>query len=168
MKGKIFKSTVVQGVGFLSTGLWIGGYHPVALGLFMAVWCSRLIRFPLFPIMTIGIILASGFLTGIKYGLVMFTIMIVNYIMSEKKSRVPIWQGALLGGGVLGVMEFIDIYMSGGESKQYILALLATVLASALSIIFYRIIDIIQMPKDKERRKQDKDVYKEVYKERLS
>ena len=168
MKGKVLKSSVVQGVGFLSTYLWIGGYHPIALGLFMAVWCSRLIRFPLFPIMTIGIILASGFLTGIKYGLVMFTIMIVNYIMSDKRSRVPIWQGALLGGGVLGVMEFIDIYMSGGDTKQYILALLATLLATSLSIIFYRIIDMIQVPRDKERGRQSKDVYKEVYKEKLS
>ncbi len=168
MKGKILKSSLVQGAGFLSTQLWIGGYHPVALGMFMAVWCSRLIRFPLFPIMTIGIVMASGLLVGIKYGLVMFTIMIVYYIMGEKHQRVPIWQGAMLGGGVLGVMEIIDIYMSGGETKQYILALLATLLAVSLSIIFYRLINMMQMPGNKERGRRDKDIYKEVYKEKLS
>ena len=172
MKGKIIKSTVIQAVGWVTTQLWIGGYHPVAMGLFMAVWCSRLIRFPMFPIMTIGIFVATGFLSAAKYGLVMFTIMIVYHIMEDKRSRVHIINGALLGGGVLGVMEVIDIYMSGGEAKQYAFALLATLLAMSLSIIFYRIIEMIQMPNDKERGRQEKshvkDAYKEVYREKLS
>ena len=38
MKGKIFKSIVVQAIGYLSTQAWIGGFQPVAMGLFMAVW----------------------------------------------------------------------------------------------------------------------------------
>lgn len=168
MKGKILKSLIAYVVGFLSTWLWIGGYHPIAFGIFMAVWASRLIRFPLFPIMVGGIILTSGILTGIKYGLVMFTIIIVNYIMSEKRGRVHILQGAFLGGGVLAVMEVIDIYMSGGEVRQYAFALLSTLLAMSLSIVFYRIIDMIQLPKDKEGGRQKRDVYKEVYKETLS
>lgn len=180
MKAKVIKSTVVQAVGFMTTQLWIGGYHPVAMALFMAVWCSRLIRFPLFPIMTAGIFIASGFLSAAKYGLVMFTIMIVYYIMEEKRTRIHILKGALLGGGVLGVMEFIDIYMSGGDGKQYVLAGLATLLAMSLSIVFYRIIEMIQMPGDKERGRHEKghsknvykevykDAYKEAYKEKLS
>lgn len=168
MKGKILKSIVVQAIGYLSTWAWIGGFHPVAMALFMAVWCSRLIRFPLFPIMTAGMVMASGILVGAKYGLVMFTIMVVYYIMEDKRSRVPILKGALLGGGVLAVMEFIDIYMAGGNGRQYALAALSTILAMSLSIIFYRIIDMIQMPKDKARGKQEKDAYKDAYKEKLS
>ena len=169
MKAKVIKSTVVQAAGFATTQLWIGNYHPVALGLFMAVWCSRLIRFPLFPIMTAGIFLASGFLAAAKYGLVMFTIMIVYRIMEEKRARVPILRAAFLGGGVLAVMEFIDIYMSDGSSEQYLFAGLATLLAMSLSLIFYRIIEIIQMPNDRERGRHDKErgknVYKDIYKE---
>ena len=117
MRGKLIKSAVVQAVGWMTTQLWIGGYHPVAMGLFMAVWCSRLIRLPLFPIMTAGFIMTSGFIIGVKYGLVSLTIMIVFYIMEEKNSRVHILKGALLGGGVLAVMEVIDIYMSGGGGR---------------------------------------------------
>ncbi len=168
MKGRILKSTIVQAIGYLSTWVWIGGYHPIAMGLFMAVWCSRLIRFPLFLIMTAGMVMASGMLVGAKYGMVMFTIMVVYYIMEDKRSRVPILKGALLGGGVLAVMEFIDIYMSNGSNSQYMLATISTIFAMSLSIVFYRIIDMIQLPKDKARGKQDKDVYEDVYREKLS
>ena len=171
MKSKLLKSTAVYVTGWLSTKLWLGGFHPIGMALFMAVWCSRLLRFPLFPIMTAGIVTTSGFLIGAKYGLVMLTIMIVYHIMEENRSRVPILNGALLGGGVLCVMEVLDIYMSDGEWKQYALAVTSSILAVSLSIIFYKIIEIMQMPPDKHRGKQKRDAYEEKlssYEEKMS
>lgn len=171
MKGKFLKSLVVYVAGGLSTKLWIGGFHPVALALFIATWCSRLIRFPILPIITVGIAMVSGLLVGIKYGLVMFTIAIVLNIMEEKRSRVPIFQAVLLGGGVMAVMEFMDLYMSGEEIMQYGMAALSIVLAMSLGVIFYKIIEMFQMPQDKLRTKSENGTYKEQldsYEERMN
>lgn len=171
MRGKILKSAAAQMIGFMTTGATFAGYQPVAIGFFIAVWCSRLIRFPLFPIMVAGLLISSGLLTGAKYSLVLFTIMVVFYIMEGKKSRVPIITGAFLGGGVLYVMELTDYYMSAGTSTQLMMATASSVLAVSLSIVFYKIIEIFQMPQNKERGRQEKDAYKEKlnsYEERMN
>ena len=171
MKGRVFKSAVVYVGGWLTTKLWIIGFHPVAVALFMATWCSRLIRVPIFPIITLGIISSSGFLVGIKYGLVMLTIAIVLNIMEEKHRRVPILQAVMLGGGVLLVMEAMDLYMSGKGYMQYGMAFLSTILAISLGIIFYKIIEMFQMPKGKVKEKTKKEAYKEqldTYEERMN
>lgn len=171
MKGKIFKSAVVQMIGLLTTQITLGGYQPVAIGFFIAVWCSRLIRFPLYPIMVIGMFMASGLLIGAKCALVMFSIMIVFYIMEGKKSRVPIMTGALLGCGVLYTMELTDAIMSDGGKQQIMMATATTVLALSLSIVFYKIIEMFQMPQSKDRGRQERDTYKEKlnsYEERMN
>lgn len=171
MRGKILKSAAVQMIGFMTTWATFAGYQPVAIGFFIAVWCSRLIRFPLFPIMVAGLLISSGLLKGAKYSLVLFTIMVVFYIMEGKKSRVPIIAGAFLGGGVLYVMELTDYYMSAGTSTQLMMATASSVLAVSLSIVFYKIIEIFQMPQNKERGRQEKDAYKEKlnsYEERMN
>ena len=76
MKGRVIKSVVVQMIGYLSTLGALMGFHPLAVGLFIAVWCSRLIRFPMFPIIVVGIGINSGLLSAGKYGLVLFTIVL--------------------------------------------------------------------------------------------
>lgn len=171
MREKILKSAAAQMIGFMTTWATFGGYQPVAVGFFIAVWCSRLIRFPLYPIMVTGLVISSGLLAGAKYALVLFTIMVVFYIMEGKKSRVPIITGAFLGGGVLYMMELTDYYMSSGESSQLIMATATSVLAVSLGIVFYKIIEIFQMPRDRQRGKQEKDAYKEKlnsYEERMN
>lgn len=171
MKGKILKSVIVQMIGFLTTLAQVGGFQPIALGFFIAVWCSRLIRMPLYPIMVVGMIMSSGLLLGVKYALVMFAIMVVFYIMEGKHSRVYIITGALLGGGVLYAMELTDIYMSQSGREQFMMATATTILAVSLSIVFYKIIEMFQMPQGKERGKQEKDAYKEKlnsYEERMN
>lgn len=171
MKGRILKSTVVQMIGFIMTWAAFSGYQPIAIGYFIALWCSRLIRFPMFPIMTVGFFINSGFLSGAKYSLVLFTIMIVLYILEGKKSRVPIMTGAFLGGGVLYAMELTDYFMAPGHSRQLLLATASTILAVSLSILFYKIMELFQMPRDRENRRQEKDGYKEKlnsYEERMN
>lgn len=171
MKGRILKSAIVQMIGLLTTQVALGGYQPVAIGFFIAVWCSRLIRFPLYPLMVIGMFSASGLLLGVKYALVMFAIMIVFYIMEGRQSRVPIITGALLGGGVLYAMELTDVFMSDSGGEQLVMATATTILAISLSVLFYKLIEMFQMPQSKERGRQDKDVYKEKlnsYEERMN
>lgn len=171
MKGKILKSVVVQMIGLLTTQITLEGYQPVAIGFFVAVWCSRLIRFPLYPIMLIGMFMASGFLLGMKYGLVMFAIMIVLYIMEGRKTRVPIITGTLLSGGVLYAMELTDIIMSDSGNEQIMMATATTILMLSLSIIFYKIIEMFQMPQRKDRGRQEKDACREKldsYEERMN
>ncbi len=171
MKGKLLKSAVVYIGGWFSTKLWIGGFHPVALALFMATWCSRLIRVPILPVVALGIAMSSGLLVGVKYGLVMFTIAVMLCIMEEKHTRVPILQAVLLGGGVLAVMEFMDLYMSGADYMQYGMAALSTILAISLAIIFYKIIEMFQMPHDKIKTKSENGTYKEqldTYEEKMN
>ena len=170
MKGKVLKSTVIQMIGYLSTMVALQGFQPLAIGLFIAVWCSRLIRFPLFPIMVVGIGVNTGLLSAGKYGLVLFTIMIVFYILEGKKSRASIISGCLLGGGVLYLMEITDVYMSRLGKDALIMATLSTVLAMSASIVFYKIIEMFQMPQNKER-KDDEEGYKEKlnsYEERVN
>ena len=80
MKGKVLKSAVVQMIGYLSTMGALQGFQPLTVGLFIAIWCSRLIRFPAFPLMVVGIGLNTGLLSAAKYGLIFLTIAIVFYI----------------------------------------------------------------------------------------
>lgn len=171
MKGKILKTVVLQIAGLLTTQVTLGGLQPIAIGFFIAVWCSRMVRFPLYPIMTVGMAYASGLLLGAKYSLVAFAIMIVFLIMEGRQSRVPIIKGAFLGGGVLYAMEITDLVMSKGGQKEIILATASSVLAISLSIVFYKIIEIFQMPQNKDRSRQEKDAYKEKlnsYEERMN
>lgn len=171
MQGRIFKSIVVQMIGLASTQVALGGFQPVAIGYFIAVWCSRLLRYPLYPIMLVGIYYSVGFLQGTKYALVLFAIMIVFYIMEGKQSRVPIITGTLLGGGVLYTMEMTDIIMSNGGKDAALMATATAVLTMCLSILFYKLIEMFQMPGKGERDKQDKEGYKEKlnsYEERMN
>ena len=171
MKGKVIKSVVVQMIGYLSTMGALMGFHPLAIGLFIAVWCSRLIRFPLLPIIVVGIGINTGLFAAAKYGLVMFTIVVVFYILEGKKSRVYIITGSLLGAGVMYLMEITDIYMSGLGRDNMVMATLATILTVSSSIIFYKIIEMLQLPGGKGKTDDYHDGYKEMlnsYEERVN
>ena len=171
MKGKVIKSAIVQMIGYLSTMGAILGFHPLAVGLFIAVWCSRLIRFPLFPIIVVGIGINTGLLTAAKYGLVLFTIVIVFYILEGKKSRVAVITGSLLGAGVMYVMELTDIYMSGLGKEAMIMATLSAILTVSASIVFYKVIEMLQLPRGKGKLEDSNEGYKEMlssYEERVN
>ena len=171
MKGRVIKSVVVQMIGYLSTLGALMGFHPLAVGLFIAVWCSRLIRFPMFPIIVVGIGINSGLLSAGKYGLVLFTIVLTFYILEGKKTRVAIISGSLLGAGVMYVMEVTDIYMSGQGREELIMATFAAVLTVSSSIVFYKIIEMLQLPGGKEKKEHLDEGYKEMlnsYEERVN
>ena len=170
MKGKVLKSAVVQMIGYLSTMGALQGFQPLTVGLFIAIWCSRLIRFPAFPLMVVGIGLNTGLLSAAKYGLIFLTIAIVFYILEGKKTRASIYIGSFLGGTVLLVMELLDVYMSNLGKDTAIMAGLTTVLAISVSIVAYRIIEMLQLPAHKDKRDDD-DGYKEKlnsYEEKVS
>ena len=170
MKGKVLKSTVVQMIGYLSTMGALQGFQPLTVGLFIAIWCSRLIRFPAFPLMVVGIGLNTGLLSAAKYGLIFLTIAIVFYILEGKKTRASIYIGSFLGGTVLLVMELLDVYMSNLGKDAAIMAGLTTVLAISVSFVAYRIIEMLQLPAHKDKRDDD-DGYKEKlnsYEEKVS
>lgn len=170
MKGKVLKSAVVQMIGYLSTMGALQGFQPLTVGLFIAIWCSRLIRFPAFPLMVVGIGLNTGLLSAAKYGLIFLTIAIVFYILEGKKTRASIYIGSFLGGTVLLVMELLDVYMSNLGKDAAIMAGLTTVLAVSVSIVAYRIIEMLQLPAHKDKRDDD-DGYKEKlnsYEEKVS
>ena len=171
MKGRVIKSVVVQMIGYLSTLGALMGFHPLAVGLFIAVWCSRLIRFPMFPIIVVGIGINSGLLSAGKYGLVLFTIVLTFYILEGKKTRVAIISGSLLGAGIMYVMEVTDIYMSGQGREELIMATFAAVLTVSSSIVFYKIIEMLQLPGGKEKKEHLDEGYKEMlnsYEERVN
>ena len=170
MKGNVLKSAVVQMIGYLSTMGALQGFQPLTVGLFIAIWCSRLIRFPAFPLMVVGIGLNTGLLSAAKYGLIFLTIAIVFYILEGKKTRASIYIGSFLGGTVLLVMELLDVYMSNLGKDTAIMAGLTTVLAISVSIVAYRIIEMLQLPAHKDKRDDD-DGYKEKlnsYEEKVS
>lgn len=170
MKGKVLKSGVVQMIGYLSTLGALQGYQPLTVGLFIAIWCSRLIRFPAFPLMIIGMGINTGLLAAGKYGLVLLTIMIVFYILEGKKTRASIVTGSLLGGFVLLVMEMTDIYMSDLGKDAMIMGLCSTVLAISVSIVAYKLIEMLQLPARRDRNDNDGG-YKEklnTYEERVN
>ncbi len=170
MKGKVLKSTVVQMIGYLSTMGALQGFQPLTVGLFIAIWCSRLIRFPALPLMAIGIGINTGLLAAAKYGLIFLTIAIVFYILEGKKTRASIYLGSFFGGAVLLTMELLDVYMSNLGRDAAIMAVLTTVLAVSVSIVAYRIIEMMQMSPHKDKRDND-DGYKEKlnsYEERVN
>ena len=147
------------------------GFHPLAVGLFIAVWCSRLIRFPMFPIIVVGIGINSGLLSAGKYGLVLFTIVFTFYILEGKKTRVAIISGSLLGAGIMYVMEVTDIYMSGQGREELVMATFAAVLTVSSSIVFYKIIEMLQLPGGREKKEHLDEGYKEMlnsYEERVN
>ena len=157
-------------IGYLSTMGALQGFQPLTVGLFIAIWCSRLIRFPAFPLMVVGIGLNTGLLSAAKYGLIFLTIAIVFYILEGKKTRASIYIGSFLGGTVLLVMELLDVYMSNLGKDAAIMAGLTTVLAVSVSIVAYRIIEMLQLPAHKDKRDDD-DGYKEKlnsYEEKVS
>lgn len=170
MKGKVLKSTVVQMMGYLSTMGALQGFQPLTVGLFIAIWCSRLIRFPALPLMVMGIGINTGLLAAAKYGLIFLTIAIVFYILEGKKTRVSIYTGIFLGGAVLLVMELLDVYMSNLGREAAMMAVLTTVLAISVSIVTYKLIEMLQLPAHKDKRGND-DGYKEKlnsYEERVN
>lgn len=162
MKGKVIKSVVVQMIGYLSTMGALMGFHPLAVGLFIAVWCSRLIRFPMIPIMVVGIGINSGLLAAGKYGLVLFTIVIVFYILEGKKTRVSIISGSLLGAAVMYLMEVTDVYMSGLGREAIIMATFSGILTVSSSVVFYKVIEMLQLPRGKGKNGNCDEGYKEM------
>lgn len=139
MKEKIIKSTIIQMIGFAAVKLPLFAYNPLAIAYYVAIQCSRMIRWPALPIMVIGMFFSMDVLSVAKYGLIMMSISIIFWIIENGKSRVNIIAGALIGSVIMFAMEMTDIYLKNQGARQTAYAVIASILAFALSVIIYKV-----------------------------
>ena len=143
MKEKIIKSSILQMIGFAASQVAIYTYHPIAIAYYIAICCSRIIRWPAFPIILAGMFMTLDILSVAKYALIMMAITIIFWMFETKKNRVNIFAGALVGGGIMLVMEITDVFLKNEGTHAMLLAINTSVLAFSLAIIFYNIMSFL-------------------------
>lgn len=141
MREKIVKSSILQMIGFAASQVAIYTYHPIGIAYYIAISCSRIIRWPVFPIMLAGMFLTMDILTVAKYALIMMAISIIFYLFESKKNRVNIFAGSLAGAGIMLIMELTDVLLEKGDMQDMLLAITTSVMAFSLAIIFYNIMN---------------------------
>lgn len=141
MKEKVVKSTILQMIGYATSQLVISTYNPIAIAYYIAINCSRAIRWPAFPIMLVGMFMAMDILSVAKYALIMMAISITFWIFENNKNRINILAGAFVGAGIMLAMELTDVFLEKGGLHEGILAITTSVLAFSLSIIFYNVMN---------------------------
>ncbi len=145
MKEKIVKSTILQMIGYAASQMVISTYNPVAIAYYIAINCSRAIRWPAFPIMLIGMFMSMNVLSVAKYALIMMAISITFWIFENNKSRINILGGAFTGAGIMLAMEMTDVFLENGGIREAALAFTTSVLAFSLSIVIYSIMNFFIM-----------------------
>ncbi len=173
MKEKIVKSTILQMIGFAASQAAIYTYNPIGIAYYIAICCSRAIRWPAFPIMLIGMFLAMNVLDVAKYALIMMAISIVFWIFETGKNRVNILAGALIGAGIMFMMEITDVYLKNEGTHSALLAIMTSILAFSLSIIIYNMMSFFMVggTKRKDTYKKQKKKHNDltnIYEERIS
>lgn len=173
MREKIVKSTILQMIGYGASQLVIRSYNPIAIAYYIAINCSRAIRWPAFPIMLVGMFMAMDVLSVAKYALIMMAISIIFWIFENKKNRMGILEGAFAGAGILLAMELIDVYLEKGGVHEVVLAITTSVMAFSLSIILYNIMNYFMVggsrKKDTYKKQKKKHVdITNAYEERIN
>ncbi len=173
MKEKIIKSTILQMIGFAAAQAVIYMYHPIGVAYYIAISCSRIIRWPVFPLMLVGMVMSMDILSVAKYALIMMAISITFWIFESKKSRVDIFPGALTGAGIMLVMELTDVYLKNEDMHATLLGITTSIMAFSLAIIFYNIMNFFVTGGSRKKdtyKKQKKKHFDMVntYEERIS
>lgn len=143
MKEKIIKSTILQMIGFAASQAVIFTYHPIGIAYYIAISCSRIIRWPIFPLMLAGMLMTMDILSVAKYALIMMAISITFWIFETKKSRINIFAGALTGAGIMLAMEMIDVYLKNEGTHAALLAITTSIMAFSLAVIFYNMMNFL-------------------------
>ena len=141
MKEKIVKSTILQMIGFAASQAVIYTYNPIGIAYYIAISCSRAIRWPAFPLMLVGMVLSMNILGVAKYALIMMAISIIFRIFEIGKNRINILAGATIGAGIMLMMEVTDVYLQNGGTHETLLAVTTSILAFSLSIVIYNIMN---------------------------
>lgn len=139
MKEKIIKSTILQMIGFGAARVVIYNYNPIGIAYYIALSCSRIIRWPAFPIMLVSMFMVMDVLTVAKYALIMMAISIIFWIFETRTNRVNILAGAFVGAGIMLFMELTDVFLKNQGMREGMLAMTTSVLAFSLSIILYNV-----------------------------
>ncbi len=178
MKEKIVKSTILQMIGFAASQVVIYTYHPVGIAYYIAISCSRVIRWPIFPLMLIGMAMTMDVLTVAKYTLIMMAISIIFWIFESKQSRVNILAGALVGAGIMFAMELTDVFLKNEGTHAALLAFTTSILAFSLSIILYNVMNFFVSGGSRKKDSYSYDTYRKqkkkhndvvnTYEERIS
>ncbi len=162
VREKIVKSTILQMIGYGASQLVIYTYNPIAIAYYIAINCSRAIRWPAFPIMLVGMFVRMDILTVAKYALIMMAISVTFWIFETHKNRINILGGACIGAGILLAMEVIDVYLENGGMHSLVLAVTTSIMSFSLSIIFYNIMNYFMVGGTRK-----KDTYKKQKKKHL-
>ncbi len=173
MKEKIIKSTILQMIGFAAAQAVIYTYHPIGIAYYIAICCSRIIRWPIFPLMLIGMAMSMDVLSVAKYALIMMAISITFWIFESKKNRVNIFPAALTGAGIMMAMELTDVYLKNEDTHAALLGITTSIMAFSLAVIFYNIMNFFVTGGSRKKdtyKKQKKKHFDMVntYEERIS
>jgi len=178
MKEKLVKSTILQMIGFAASQLVVYSYHPVGIAYYIAISCSRIVRWPIFPLMLVGMLMTLDILTVAKYTLIMMAISIIFWMFESRQNRINILAGALTGAGIMLAMELTDVFLKNEGMHAALLAVTTSVLAFSLAIILYNMMNFFitggSRKKDtysynsyKKQKKQHNDM-QHTYEERIS
>lgn len=142
MKEKVIKTGVVSVAGALVSIVPVMGYYPFAGAYGVALMSSYCMRLPGIMAMILMLLLNAGGFKGIKYTLILAAVAVVIRLLEEKGSRMKAKMAAVIGGGVVFIMEGTDmIGKSIGKEEMMILGglVLITFSMGMLFNIFIRL-----------------------------
>ncbi len=145
MNKRFVKSIIVQILGALAVRVNVYGFNPIGIGMYTAVMSSRLINWPTIFVMTGSMIFFWGFLSTVKYSLVMLATFVLITILKDRNNRVNPVAGALAGSVLYTAMEIADVYMSKGNISQYGIVSIVGILTFSSSVVINKILDVITL-----------------------
>ncbi len=170
MNKRLTTSALMQMVGALLVRVSIYGLNPFGIGVYTAIMCSRLIKWPTLIIMSISMSFYWSVLDAAKYVLVMIGISVMIKLIEDGRRRINEVAGSLIGAGLYLAMECSENFMENGSNEQYLFIMLAGVLTFTSSMLMYKIIEAMLISGKKisnnSRRKniEDENVYEEKIK----
>ncbi len=170
MNKRLTTSALMQIAGALLVRVNIYGLNPFGIGIYTAIMCSRLIKWPTLIIMSISMLFYWSVLDAAKYVLVMLGISVMIKLIEDGRRRINEVAGSLIGAGLYMAMECSEVFMENGSNEQYIFAMLAGVLAFTSSMLMHKIIEAMlisgkKISNSNSRRKSNDD--ENIYEEKI-
>lgn len=141
MRKKILKTIGLNAVAFGTTACNIGGYYPVAVGLYAAIWAGGFVKWPTIFVMCIGLYYFAGAMEAAKVTMVLAAISILMYISKDKLLRKNQMMGAVTSATLYGIMEMSEITMTAKADANYNILALAALMTFSGSLVFSRILE---------------------------
>lgn len=153
MYKKLVLSLLLWCIGGMLVRVNVVGYNPIGIGYVAAVVSGSLVNWPLIPIAIASMFTYWGFMTSVKFSLVIIAIWFIISIGKDKRNGSNEVFGAVIGAVMYGAMEMADLVMSQKNPVDYGTFALVILLTFSSSIVAGRIIEAINISGRKMQKK---------------